>query len=523
MEQNMCLYGGNKNRICFEEDCNVCYDKSFASHEKSEFLADEEIEARHIMKGSDKKYPFICNVCNHKFEAEIYAIVKGRRCPFCSNRRLCGDINCQTCKQKSFASHEKSEFLADEEIEAHHIMKGSDKKYPFICNVCDHKFEAEIYAIVNGHWCPFCSNQRLCGDINCQTCKQKSFASSDKAGFWSKKNKKKPHEVFKNSHTLFNFYCVVCKHIFKCTPHAITQQDSWCCFCQNKRLCSNDECIFCRDKSFVSHPKSEFWSKKNKEKPRQVFKYSDQKAIFNCPLCNNEYKARIASVSCGRWCTCIRNKTEKKFYEWLIKTFIVTRQKRFNFCRNPKTNRYLPFDFLIPKFKLLLELDGPQHFEQVSNWAHPQRVQQTDVYKIKKALENGYSIIHLLQTDIWQDKNNWKERLLQAIQIYKPSTCIFIDNKNEYAVHKKLMMTSDNDVAYTKIIDEIIGEDSDIESDNGSDNNSDNNEECISNKKISLYDNNDEMFNDDYNDNYNDNYDGDYNDDSNNNTYAYSD
>ena len=39
---------------------------------------------------------------------------------------------------------------------------------------------------------------------------------------------------------------------------------------------------------------------------------------------------------------------------------------KFNWCKNPETNKYLPFDFYIPDLNLIIEIDGDQHFEQVS-------------------------------------------------------------------------------------------------------------------------------------------------------------
>ena len=46
--------------------------------------------------------------------------------------------------------------------------------------------------------------------------------------------------------------------------------------CNNtqKKLC-NEDCEICFNRSFVSHPKSEFWSNLNQKTPRQVFKHSN--------------------------------------------------------------------------------------------------------------------------------------------------------------------------------------------------------------------------------------------------------
>ena len=65
---------------------------------------------------------------------------------------------------------------------------------------------------------------------------------------------------------------------------------------------------------------------------------------------------------------------------------------------------HLPFDFCIEELKIILELDGRQHFEQVMNWKTPEEQYENDKYKEKCANENGYSIIRLLQEDVFNEK-----------------------------------------------------------------------------------------------------------------------
>ena len=43
-------------------------------------------------------------------------------------------------------------------------------------------------------------------------------------------------------------------------------------------------------------------------------------------------------------------------------------QKTFDYCINEKTGRKLPFDFYLPTYKVILEIDGTQHQEAV-NWS----------------------------------------------------------------------------------------------------------------------------------------------------------
>ena len=79
---------------------------------------------------------------------------------------------------------------------------------------------------------------------------------------------------------------------------------------------------------------------------------------------------KLSDVSKGHWCPICKHKTEKKLYKWLQKEYPnvkVIPQKKFEWCKNSKTNMYFPFDDLLDSFKCIIELDGNAHFKQVSN------------------------------------------------------------------------------------------------------------------------------------------------------------
>ncbi len=73
----------------------------------------------------------------------------------------------------------------------------------------------------------------------------------------------------------------------------------------------------------------------------------------------------------------------------------VRRQFKADWCKNKS---YLPFDFLVND-KIIVELDGPQHFKQIYNWQEPK-----ENLKMKQAITNGFSVIRLLQEDVWNQK-----------------------------------------------------------------------------------------------------------------------
>jgi len=166
-------------------------------------------------------------------------------------------------------------------------------------------------------------------------------------------------------------------------------------------------------------------------------KCSDNKFIFNCNLCNNEYKMNLNNIINNRWCNCTINKTETKIYNWLTNNYNYTIIKQYYKLINNK--RYY-YDFYIQELNIILEIDGRQHFEQVKNWNSVEYTQNNDIIKMKYLIDNNISIIRILQDDVWFDKNNWEINLRNYLKKYNKNTIIFIDNnENLYNKHKLLL------------------------------------------------------------------------------------
>ena len=47
--------------------------------------------------------------------------------------------------------------------------------------------------------------------------------------------------------------------------------------------------------------------------------------------------------------------------------------------------------------KIIIELDGAQHFIQVSNWKSPKETIENDIEKMRLAVYNGYYVIRIEQ------------------------------------------------------------------------------------------------------------------------------
>ena len=334
-------------------------------------------------------------------------------------RGVCGKEECENCRPRSCASHERMRECWSEKNKEKlwEITYGSStKKYWFICKECNHEFSSSPAVISSGHWCPYCGGQKLCNDDNCKYCFEKSCASREKMlNSWSIKNKFSPREIAKSSGNKCLFNCDSCGHEFSSSP-AVISSGHWCPYCGGQKLCNDDNCKYCFEKSCASHEKmSKYWSRKNKLTARECSKGSNVKFWFVCNKCEHEFDSTPNDISRtdgkSTWCPFCVNKTEMKLGDFLREKLDIKDQARFEWCGNKKYR----FDFHIKSMALIIELDGPQHFRQVSNWTPPEETQANDRIKEEKAMENGYHLLRLSQEDIFNDGYNWKEFLTDFI------------------------------------------------------------------------------------------------------------
>lgn len=357
-------------------------------------------------------------------------------------RQFCEDDTCIKCYRKSFASIPASQYWSDRNDKTpRYVFKNTASKYWFNCESCKHEFEMTISRITSqNNWCPFCSNppKKLCNDPSCDMCFERSFASTMYVERWSKKNEISPREIFKSACKKFYIDCPECGHDSLKNINNLTSHNRGCPYCAGQKICFEDNCLFCFKRSFASHPKSVYWSAQNKKTPRHIFLKTGKKYYFDCGDCDRPFLASPHKIAgYDRWCPHCKNKTEAKLYDFLISKYSkykIIRQSRHDWC---KKERHYPFDFEILELKILIELDGSQHFKQISCWTDPNTVRSRDIFKIQQATKHNYKIIHLLQEDVWNTDNNWENKLKNCIEQTKQQKCLFIPNdKNQYMKHR---------------------------------------------------------------------------------------
>lgn len=92
-------------KLCEDNDnCKLCFNKSFASNPKSKewnYELNKSIP-RQVFNQSNKKFWFKCKVCLHNFDIVLNDISKDKWCRYCAYQDLCGD--CDFCFKNSFAN-----------------------------------------------------------------------------------------------------------------------------------------------------------------------------------------------------------------------------------------------------------------------------------------------------------------------------------------------------------------------------------------------------------------------------------
>jgi hypothetical protein len=445
--------------IPFEKSFISCVKKTKSGKLIIDCLTAKNISSRKIYLNSNKKLEFKCPDCNHIIMQTPAAIQRHGLCIYCAKQKICKDEKCDFCYNNSFASCDKRtksgkmiiDHLADNHVNIRNIYIGSGTGLNFKCPDCKHDIKRSPREININRWCNFCSGKELCDDKTCITCFKHSFASCDnktKSGkliieCWIDETTT-PRKINLNSNKDFLFKCPDCYHNFNQKPNRISSLGNWCKYCASITLCDDEKCNYCYEKSFSSFKGLTSKGDKIIDRlidcdPRNIFKVSGKKKKFNCDTCGNIFHKHINNITINNgWCGWCKNKTEGKFKFWLsrIYQYKVEYQKRFFWC---KLHFEPPFDFVIEELKLIIEVDGGQHFEKVKHWnSDPEEVFKRDKFKLLKAIENGYTVIRILQIDIWNDKNNWKENTIKAIKKYDKSQLICIGCPDTYKDYLKI-------------------------------------------------------------------------------------
>ncbi len=222
-----------------------------------------------------------------------------------------------------------------------------------------------------------------------------------------------------------------------------------------KHLLGQTSCIECIEynKKVYNENNSKEILMKNIEKAKIVhnnfYDYSlfntintQHKGIIICPK-HGSFEMDIHDHLYGSGCNGCKLKTETRLKKFLESNFKdVQYQQGFSWC--PGNKRLCKFDFVIGN--VIIELDGVQHFKQVSDWKTPEYHRERDLYKMHCANNNGYKIFRIYQELYWNNPESYNLYIINTINKmqnegeiinYYDTDCKYYDcMKDDYEIYK---------------------------------------------------------------------------------------
>lgn len=214
------------------------------------------------------------------------------------------------------------------------------------------------------------------------------------------------------------------------------------CMSADRYYCGN-RCKFCGRTKYV-HPLDSFgqyiidnygkdflnniWSDKNEKSPFKYRMGSEQKAHFNCYECGeyigySQIKNYIASKKMCKKCMDNISSLHQKVINYLqYNQYCINTEYSCSIMPiNPVTKYPLPFDVEVIDYKLIIEINGRQHYElcgKTSKWLHGMtsieyltKRKKYDDFKKSFALANGF---FYLEIPYWAENNDEYKKLIDT-------------------------------------------------------------------------------------------------------------
>lgn len=419
--------------------------------------------------GSNKLVWWLCGKkcprgCKHEYQATI----KSRQregCPFCTHAKLCEHTSLSfTHSELSSQWHP----TLNGKLTPAMVTAGSGKIVFWLCpkkcsHGCEHVYKAPIYnRACRNIGCSFCAHKKLCKHMTLDV----THPELCKEFHTSKNGNLTPNQLIAGSGQIVwwtcpNVFKCGCKHEWKTSVNNRLQgKGTGCPFCSKNKWCDHRTI----DNTYPDIASQWSETKNGDLKPSQFRASSYEEIWWVCEYLHT-WKSQIRTRCYDRsGCPHCVNKTEKLFFVYLTKKYTNV-ELRFT-LDNCKNKNHLPFDFYLPDYNVILELDGNQHFKQVQNWRPSELTRHFDVFKMQRAREKGHKIIRIFQEDVYKHDEAWLDSQLSP-HIKDPNapivTAVNVDAPNNddivyistiagmYDEHK-LLMTKDVRIVNNNIV-----------------------------------------------------------------------
>ena len=358
------------NKLHSKSGCSSCYMKSIKLSEESirKTLSDRNIALLSGYTKMHEPHQLKCNICNHIWTKKLRRLERG--CPECAKQVSIKNL---AKAKKQFIENRDNDFLEKIKLNGFTLTTPIPKSNEWCilrCNKCDNEFD---YRRGNSLFCPDCKkeNQRL------ETESKLVERLKDKGLILL--------STFKDQYSKVTMKCTKCNTVQERLPCNVHKDSFMCINCYKEQYHKTQE----QFELEIQHEPYRLISKyKSMEKP----------ARFKCNLCGWEFVTepyRLTHKGRRKGCPkCNASLGERKIMDILNNLDVeYEKEKTFEGLVSAKGG-YLRYDFYLPKYNLLIEYDGEQHYNDVGPYFDYESLRNNDQLKNKYAKEKR---IHLLR------------------------------------------------------------------------------------------------------------------------------
>ena len=349
-------------------------------------------------KNTHTKILCFCKECNQEFRAYPSDLLQGHGCKICSIK--------SRSKRRKYTHEEFIDKLhkINSTITVIGQYTSSQTKIECKCDICNHIWNVKPNNLMNGSGCPNCCNNDKGNSLRWNT---EQFIQQ----LANKNTNVLLLSEYINYNTKVVVQCKECNTIFEITPHHLLNGHG-CKKCASKKVGDilrkdNDDFILELEKISSTI--------------RILSKYVNSKTNVKCQctICGNEWVATPNNLLKGTGCIMCNHKQSKgeQKVQSILEDWQIGYISQYTYDDLLGVNNgKLSYDFYLPRYNLLVEVQGIQHEKSVDIFGGDtqfKKQQEHDKRKREYAKSHGYRLL-----EIWYyDFDNIEEILNRELEV----------------------------------------------------------------------------------------------------------